>query len=145
MELWLQREPTRGVATLGSLYVDGHRLCDTLEDPVREVPGQPVSAWKVPGDTAIPVGRYRVRWSWSPRFQRLSPELLEVPGFEGVRIHAGNLATDTDGCILVGFARAGTRPALVNSLPARIYLDRLIQDATDPVWLTVAPPLGGAR
>ena len=105
MELLLQREPSSEACTLGGLLVDGRSFCWTLEDPVRERPGEPVANWKIPGRTAIPAGRYRVRLTWSQRFRRVLPLLDEVPGFAGIRIHAGNMAEDTEGCILVGFGR----------------------------------------
>lgn len=77
-------------------------LCYTLEDKVREVPGIPVREWKVFGKTAIPKGRYEVKKTRSARFGRDTLQLMNVPGFEGIRIHAGNTSNDTEGCILVG-------------------------------------------
>jgi len=82
--------------TIGKLYIDGHYLCDTLEDTVRPV------GVKIAGKTAIPAGTYKVRKTMSPRFKKVLPEILNVPGFTGVRIHAGNLASHTDGCLLLG-------------------------------------------
>lgn len=82
--------------TIGKLYIDGHYLCDTLEDTVRS------AGVKIAGKTAIPAGTYKVRKTMSPRFKKILPEILNVPGFTGVRIHAGNTATDTDGCLLLG-------------------------------------------
>lgn len=76
-------------------------LCWTLEDVVREIPGQPVTAWKVKRETAIPRGTYTMCVTRSNRFGVDLPLLLDVPGFEGVRIHGGNTAADTEGCILV--------------------------------------------
>lgn len=106
MNLLVLREPTVEGTTFGSLYIDGHRFCDTLEDAVREIPGVPVEQWKIRGETAIPAGTYRVVLSLSNRFKRILPEVLGVPGFTGIRIHAGNAVDDTDGCLLVGSARS---------------------------------------
>lgn len=81
--------------TIGKLYIDGHYLCDTLEDTVR-------NGVKIAGKTAIPAGTYKVKKTMSPRFKKVLPEILNVPGFTGVRIHSGNTAADTDGCLLLG-------------------------------------------
>lgn len=147
MYLYLLREPTVAGSTLGSLYVEGRRVCDTLEDALREVPGEPVETWKIPGQTAIPAGRYRVRWTWSPTFNRQCPELVDVPGFSGIRIHAGITPEDTQGCLLVGFSRAGTAAEpgaqLRNALPARHYLDRLVERAHaggEAIWIRIENP-----
>lgn len=105
MKLTVQRKWQQASCTIGALRVDDSPECYTLEDQVREVSGQPVASWKVFGQTAIPRGIYRVRISHSPHFGRDLPELLDVPGFEGVRIHPGNVAADTEGCILVGMDR----------------------------------------
>ena len=102
MTLVVERLQRDADVTIGSMTVDGDWQCWTLEDPVREVPDQPVAQWKVPGKTAIPAGRYRVDITVSARFKRLLPLLAAVPGYEGVRIHAGNTSADTEGCILIG-------------------------------------------
>ena len=107
MELLVQREPSTLNSTPGSLYIDGKFECFTLEDVVREVPGKPVADWKIPDKTAIPAGKYQVVIDFSNHFQRQLPLLVNVPGFEGVRIHSGNTAADTEGCILLGHERVG--------------------------------------
>ena len=86
--------------TIGKLYIDGHYLCDTLEDTVRP------AGTKIAGKTAIPAGTYKVKKTMSPRFKKILPEILNVPGFTGVRIHAGNLPKDTDECLLLGLNKA---------------------------------------
>ena len=89
--------------TIGRLFVDGVYECDTLEDVVRE------GGVKVAGETAIPAGKYPVRITWSVRFKKNLPILDNVPNFTGVRIHTGNTAKDTEGCILVGYNRVKGR------------------------------------
>lgn len=106
LELTLNRI-THGSATIGDFLIDSDWFCFSLEDEVREVPGAPVAQWKVNGKTAIPRGRYRVIITMSKRFGRLMPELLSVPGFIGIRIHPGNTADDTEGCILLGMTCEG--------------------------------------
>ena len=82
---------------IGEMTVDGVFECFTLEDLERPV--------KIKGETAIPKGTYKVIINESNRFKRQLPLLLNVPGFEGVRIHSGNTNHDTEGCILVGQTR----------------------------------------
>ena len=98
MKLLLKRLHKTQHSTTGELYVDGKFECYTLEDVEREV--------KIPGETAIPKGTYRVGITLSNRFKRLLPILIGVKNFEGVRIHSGNNNHQTEGCILVGQTRA---------------------------------------
>lgn len=102
MKLHLERQEQTHEFTVGRLSVDGEPECWVLEDPVRDGP-------KVPGSTAIPPGTYRLARDYSNRFKRRMLHVLGVPGFEGVRIHAGNTVYDTEGCLLVGEARDGAR------------------------------------
>lgn len=87
-------------STIGELYNDRTYLCLTLEDRIR-APGV-----KVHGQTAIPPGVYHLAMTDSLRFGKMMPQILYVPGFEGVRIHSGNVAGDTDGCVLLGVTRS---------------------------------------
>lgn len=120
MILTLERYELGERRTFGKLLdPSGNRLCYVLEDPVREVPGQPVSAWKIPGQTAIPQGLYALTLESSPRFGPDTLTVNAVPGFVGVRMHAGNTELDTEGCPLLGmqvtpFGIAGgtSRPAV---------------------------------
>ena len=102
MKLTLNRKPSLANSTMGALYIDGGFACYTLEDEVRELPGQPVSQWKIKGATAIPAGEYIVSLQYSPRFGPDTLTLHNVPGFEYIRMHAGNAHADTEGCILLG-------------------------------------------
>lgn len=98
MKLILERVQMDRDVTIGSLSIDGDWQCWTCEDAVRDGP-------KVAGQTAIPFGKYPITITHSPRFQRELPLLEYVPGFVGVRIHPGNTAADTEGCILPGADR----------------------------------------
>lgn len=100
MKLVLDRCWLTAKATVGKLIVDDVFQCYTLEDRYRPPP-EP----KVPKETCIPVGKYGLALMLSPRFNRVMPRLADVPDFQGVLIHEGNTATDTEGCILVGRSR----------------------------------------
>lgn len=103
--------------TIGKMYLDGKYFCDTLEDAVRPV--------KIKNQTAIPEGEYKVIVNISPRFGKVLPRLLDVPGFEGVLIHSGNTKEDTSGCILVGENKE--KGKVLNS---RKYSDQLVKMLT---------------
>jgi len=116
MDMLVTRQTLTDESTIGELTIDGVHQCFTLEDKVR--------AEKVFGETAIPAGRYEVVVNFSNHFQKMLPELVSVPNFEGVRIHSGNTAKDTEGCILVGTTKGtnvvnGSRDAF-NALFAKI-------------------------
>ena len=109
MDIKVKRIARKETYTIGKMYIDGAYFCDTLEDRDRFYFGES----KVPGTTAIPTGRYLLNLNTvSPRFSKVwfyqdvcegkLPRLMGVPNFEGVLVHCGNSATDTEGCILVG-------------------------------------------
>ena len=151
MELILERIAKRKTYTIGHLYIlrqvmDEYRpgeakdyFCDTLEPTWRDYAN---GAYKVKGHSAIPEGRYAVVISYSPKFKQWLPILLGGPEFnrkwQGIRIHAGNTAADTEGCILVGKNRE-----IGKVLDSRIWLHRLKQkiveakDKGEAVWITI--------
>jgi hypothetical protein len=97
MQITIKRLYKTNTSTIGELFIDGIFECFTLEDVERPV--------KIKNETAIPKGTYKVIINQSNRFKRLLPLLLNVPNFEGIRIHSGNSNHDTEGCILVGQTR----------------------------------------
>lgn len=135
--------------TIGRLYVDGVYLCDTLEDTDRglssAMTSAEIKALKVFGKTAIPRGMYFVDMQTvSPRFRLRKwakahggrvPRLQGVRGFDGVLIHPGNTASDTDGCILVGYNKA--KGKVLESVAAYERLFALLDAAPELITLTV--------
>jgi hypothetical protein len=100
MEITVLRRWFTPKSTQSILFINGEQECFVLEDVTR-----PDGAKKVPGKTAIPAGRYRLIVDWSNRFQKYAFHILDVPNFDGIRIHSGNTDKDTDGCLLVGQER----------------------------------------
>lgn len=96
MKLRLERFEFGPTYTIGELFVNDKDECYVLEDVVRPL-GE-----KIPGQTAIPFGIYKVVVDYSEHFGKELPHILNVPMFEGVRIHSGNTSKDTEGCLLVG-------------------------------------------
>jgi hypothetical protein len=107
MEIHIIRDTFKDGVTLGKLYVDNQYLCETLEDTDRRL--EDANNKKIPGKTAIPCGTYNMIVNQSARFKTLMPLVENVPQFEGIRIHAGNTAEDTEGCILLGLSRQGDK------------------------------------
>lgn len=106
MEILVKRTTFTKDSTIGELSINGKFFCYTLEDFDRDINKDgdldDVGEAKVYGLTAIPKGTYKVVLSFSNRFQKYLPEIQNVKGFEGIRIHAGNKAEDSHGCILLG-------------------------------------------
>ena len=107
MEVLIDRAWKKDGYTISRLYVNGKLFgCNTLEDTDRglrqDMQFEEIKKKKVYGQTAIPCGSYECVYTYSNRFKKMLPLLKDVPGFDGIRIHSGNSAKDTEGCILVG-------------------------------------------
>ena len=117
MNITIDRRYKKNTYTIGNLYIDGVFFCNTLEDQDRGLSDKStlseIKSKKVHGQTAIPTGTYDIRMDiQSPRFSKKAfywnlcrgklPRIMNVPGFDGVLIHVGNIPADTEGCILVG-------------------------------------------
>lgn len=103
MNITLKRINLTETYTEGKLFLNGKYFADTIEDKVRDLNKDgKLDTQKVYGKTAIPYGTYKVTMSWSNKFQKTLPEVKNVPEFSGIRIHSGNSADDSLGCILVG-------------------------------------------
>ena len=152
MELLLKRIARRETYTIGHFYINGVYVCDTIEDKDRglrqDMQPSVIRAIKRKGVTAIPTGRYRVSLDVrSPKFSQKKydktygfcggylPRLINVPGFDGVLIHVGNTARDTEGCLLVG---KNTRVGKV--LESRVTFVKLyerLKEAKDSIYITI--------
>jgi hypothetical protein len=122
--------------TIGKLsYYDGLKwvyFCDTMEDKVRDLNKNSKfdnGEVKVYGKTAIPYGNYKMVIEWSPKFQMNLPLLIDVNSFEYIRIHAGNTAEDSHGCILVGFNKG--KGKVLDSKKTLNSLLQLLKDSKD--------------
>lgn len=130
----LRRIDFQPLSTFGKLYVDGAYFCDVLEDTDRglraDMSLSEIAGIKVPGQTAIPYGAYRVTFEYSSRFRRDMLTVCDVQGFSGVRIHAGNTEADTEGCLLLG-KRQGNKLAGGSSRPMVAKLEAFARAAGD--------------
>jgi len=126
MQLRVERGLSGTSSTIGKLYVDGVFFAYTLEDIDRHLED---GGKKIHGETAIPRGSYKVIIDFSNRFQKQMMHVLNVPGFEGIRIHAGNTDKDTEGCILLGKVRSDN--AVFNSREAVNALFEKVRAALD--------------
>ena len=113
MDFELRRQVFKPDYTLGELFLNGIHFCYTVEDAVRNT--------KIKGITAIPEGRYKIIMTMSNRFKVIMPLLVDVPNFEGVRIHSGNTSADTEGCLILGFIRTTNGVSQSRLACARIY------------------------
>lgn len=133
MNLVLQREILSDESTIGRLNVDGDFFCFTLEDMIRH-------GLKINAMTAIPSGKYQVVITPSNRFKKRLPLVKNVPGFDGIRIHAGNTSADTEGCILVGLTK-GENFIGKSQMAMSLLMPKLEEALKEgDVWITIQNP-----
>lgn len=142
MRLDLKRTVLFPDTTIGALYVDGAFECYILEDQIRvdPDPSTPQNEAKVPGQTAIPPGTYKLGFHDSPRFKRRLLILLDVPGCSYILMHPGNKKEDTDGCLLPGNG-AGPGPVVTESVKAHDAMFKkvaAVMDAGVDCFITVS-------
>ena len=139
MKLLLKRIFRGDKYTIGHLYIDGNYYCDVLEDVDRELSNdmseEEIKKIKVYGKTAIPTGRYKIEVTYSPKFKRYLPILLNVRGFSGIRIHSGNTAEDTLGCLLVGLNKE--KGKVLNSRVTSDKLTALLRNCEEEIYITI--------
>lgn len=139
MELLLKRIYSGSTYTIGHLYIDGEYFSDTLEDTDRglssDMSEEQIKKIKVYGKTAIPKGTYKVEVTYSPKFKRYLPILLDVKGFSGIRVHSGNTHEDTLGCLLVGFNKE--KGKVLNSRVTSDKLTALLRNTKEEIHITI--------
>jgi len=135
LELEILRKYFNDKYTIGRFFADQVRLCDTLEDKVRELHDinhdgdfDDEGEGKIYGQTAIPCGRYQVIVTMSPKLKRRLPMIMNVLGFTGIRIHGGKNADWSEGCPLVGENKI--KGGLINYKYWETYIVQLIDKAT---------------
>ena len=136
MKITLKRVDFQEDYTIGKMYIDGIFFCFTLEDKDRQLEDGGI---KIAHETAIPRGIYQVVIDMSTRFAKKLPHILNVPQFEGIRIHSGNSSKDTEGCILLGQKPEGN--CIYNSRMTLIQFQNELQvalDAKEEVFIQVS-------
>lgn len=143
MQLTLKRPEIKDSAiTISDLYVDGVLFCQVVEDRDRGLYQADdlsyIQSIKVKHETAIPYGSYQIVMSFSQRFQKYLPELLDVPGFSGIRIHAGNTEADSSGCLLPG-KRSGNKVINSTITTANLISQIKKRGKTEKVFISIEP------
>lgn len=141
MELTVKPITKTDKFTISELWAGNRHYCYVCEDTDRGLSSdmslQNIKAIKVYGQTAIPAGRYEVILSHSNRFKRELPEILDVPGFTGIRIHAGNTAADSAGCLLLGTHIIPNGVGNSRSAVSRFINDMRVWLKSGPVYITI--------
>lgn len=142
MEILLQRTKKTEDYTEGKLFVDGVYVCDTIEDAERgldqSMSEEEITEKKVYEKTAIPTGRYKVTIDWSNKFGKMLIHILNVKGFDGIRVHSGNSAGDSFGCVLVGLRTSNGWVS--SSRKTYAILHKMVEDGLKNgcVYITIA-------
>jgi hypothetical protein len=141
MEIKVIRKTFTNESTIGELSINGKFFCYTLEDFDRDINKDgdldDAGEAKVYGLTAIPKGTYKVILSFSNRFQKYLPEVLNVKGFEGIRIHAGNKAADSHGCILLGATKSNNFVGASVATMTKFMAELKKVEKTEKITLTI--------
>jgi len=150
MEILIERAYKKADYTIGRFFINGERICETIEDKDRgltqDMKEEDIRRRKVYGQTAIPTGRYVVGFTYSPKFSQCSyaqgggkiPLIYGVKGFNSIRMHSGNSAKDSEGCVILGENKAVGM--VLNSAKtcekvfARMYESYL---RNEPIFLTI--------
>lgn len=152
MEIKVKRKWKKEAYTIGKMYINNEYICDTLEDKDRGLTSNmsvaQICGVKVHGETAIPTGRYLVDMKTvSPRFGGRAqylfckgrlPRLCNTPGYQGVLIHIGNTAKDTDGCIIIGENKAVGQVLNSTATFRKLYpILKAADERGERIWITI--------
>ena len=133
IKLRLERLYKGSKYTIGKLYINDEYFCDTIEDIDRGLKSsmsvEYIKKKKVYAETAIPTGTYKIEMTYSSKFKRILPLLVDVKGFSGIRIHRGNTEKDSSGCIVIGENKVKGR--VINSTPYEVVLVNKLLDEDD--------------
>ena len=131
MEILIDRKWKKDSYTIGKVYIDGKYFSESLEDKDRGLTSDmsitEIKNKKVYGKTCIPSGLYTILYTYSPKYKRLMPLVDNVKGFSGIRIHSGNTAEDSLGCILLGFNKEKGKVLQSRDTCSKFY--KLIEEA----------------
>jgi hypothetical protein len=131
MEIEIKRLYKKENYTIGKVYIDGKYFSESLEDKERGLSSdmslEEIKKIKVKGETAIPAGTYQVLYTYSPKFKRMLPLINNVKGFDGIRVHSGNTAKDSLGCVLLGFNKEKGKVLQSRDTCNKFY--KIIEDA----------------
>ena len=133
IKLRLERRYKGSKYTIGKLFINDEYFCDTIEDIDRGLKSsmsiEYIKKKKVYAKTAIPTGTYKIEMTYSSKFKRTLPLLVDVKGFSGIRIHRGNTEIDSSGCIIIGENKV--KGKVINSTRYEISLVNKLLDEDD--------------